>query len=206
MLKSIIINENLLHPAFALAVSFDTSVRGCELKSINMKEVFKNIPGYEGYYQVSNLGRVKSLARKVKWNNTIRNQDERILNPPITDGYRRMGLCNGIRKHFKVSILVAMAFLNHKPDGTQKIVVDHINNIRTDDRLKNLQLISQRENSSKGRKGTSKYIGVSWSKIRNKWIAAIYINGKHKNLGGFTSELEASQVYQNELLTLKQRT
>jgi hypothetical protein len=86
-------------------------------------------------------------------------------------------------------MLVAMAFLNHKPDGTHKIVVDHINNNKLDNRVVNLQLISQRENLSKDRKdGTSKYVGVCWKKSRNKWQVDIKIDGKRKYLGLFTDE------------------
>jgi ribosomal protein L15E len=73
-----------------------------------------------------------------------------------------------------------MAFLNHTPCG-YKIVVDHIdNNIKTDNRLENLQLITQRENVSKDIKNTSsKYIGVCWHKKAKKWRSSIQINGKY---------------------------
>ena len=47
-----------------------------------------------------------------------------------------------------------MAFLNHKPNGN-KLVVDHINNVKTDNRLSNLQIITQRKNTSKDRTGGS---------------------------------------------------
>jgi hypothetical protein len=93
-----------------------------------------------------------------------------------------------------------MAFLNHKPDGTNKIVVDHINNIKTDNRLVNLQLISQRENTSKDKKnGTSQYTGVCWKKSKNKFEAQININNKYKYLGLFTDEYEAHLAYEKAL-------
>ena len=156
-----------------------------------MKEVFKDIPNYEGLYQISNLGRLKSL----KFNK------ERILKPTVGgNGYLFVNLCcEGKLKPITVHQLVAIAFLNHTPCG-YKIVVDHINCDEQDNRLENLQLISQRENSSKDRKGgASKYTGVSWHKTYNKWISAIRINGKKKHLGYFKCELEASEAYQSKL-------
>jgi 3'-phosphoadenosine 5'-phosphosulfate sulfotransferase len=155
------------------------------------KEIFKNIPGYEGLYQVSNLGNVKSLKY----------EKEKLLKPcKDTWGYYFVNLCKDRkRKGFAVHKLVAMTFLNHIPNG-HKIVVDHINNIRTDNRLENLQIISARENISKDWKGnTSKYTGVSWHKRENKWKSQIQINGKRKHLGRFTNEFQAHEAYQKAL-------
>ena len=68
----------------------------------------------------------------------------------------------------------------------------------------NLQRTNQRVNASKDKKGgTSKYIGVSWYKITNKWVSKIEINGKIKHLGYFTDEKEAAQAYINELNKIK---
>lgn len=161
-----------------------------------MKEIFKDIPNYEGYYQVSNLGRVKSL----NFNGT---KKERNLKGTLSCGYLTVGLCKGgIRKTYKISQLVAIVFLDHKPDGF-KIIVDHINNIRTDDRLENLQLITTRENTSKDQEGKSKYTGVCWHKQHKKWKADIRINGAKKWLGYFDDEKEASKAYQKALKNLK---
>ena len=162
-----------------------------------MKEIeFFNIPNYEGFYKISRCGIVKSLKQS----------KETILNGCIDKcGYKQFSLY-GKRGmfNFKLSQLLAMTFMGHKVDG-HKIVVDHINNDKTDNRLSNLQLISQRENTTKDRKGTSAYIGVSWSETRNKWISQITINGKHKYLGAFVDELEASKAYQKKLKSLKQQ-
>jgi len=90
------------------------------------------------------------------------------------------------------------------PDGTHKIVVDHINGIRSDNRLENLQLITNLENSSKDRKnGSSKYTGVTWSKDNSKWKSTINVNNKNISLGYFTSEEEASEYYQNALKAIE---
>ena len=154
-------------------------------------EIWKDIPNYEGMYQVSSLGRVKSL----------RFNKEKILKPSIrTDGYLKVGLTkNKETKNITVHLLVATSFLNHKNDGTNKIVVDHINSIKTDNKLKNLQLISNRYNCSKDRKGISKYTGVTWFKRDKKWKAQIFKNNKQIHLGYFNTEIEASKAYQKEL-------
>ena len=155
------------------------------------EEVFKDIPGYEGVYQISDLGRVKSL----KLNR------ERILKPIVSgNGYLFVNLfCEGKQKNITVHQLVAIVFLNHTPCG-HKIVVDHINCDEQDNRLSNLQLISNRENLSKDKKGyTSKYTGVCWKKQNKKWISQIIINGKAKYLGLFTDEYDAHLAYQRKL-------
>ena len=152
------------------------------------KEIFKDVPNYEGMYQVSNLGNVKSLIS----GKTLKLQK-------IKNQYVQVGLKN---KTFRVHQLVVMAFLNHIPNG-HEIIVDHINNDKHDNRLENLQLVSNRKNSSKDRKnGTSKFVGVCWSKRHEKWISKIYIDKKFKYLGLFNSEIEASEKYQKELKKL----
>ena len=163
-----------------------------------MEEVFKDIPGYEGIYQVSNLGRVKSL----KLNR------EKILKPSGDSlRYSHVILYNeGKRKAKKVHQLVAIAFLDHKPNGYNGLIVDHKDNNPLNNRLSNLQLISQRENSSKDRKGISKYTGVSLVKRSNKWTSKIAINSKVKHLGTFNSEEEASKYYQDALKSLANNT
>ena len=166
-------------------------------------EVWKNVPNYEGLYQVSSLGMVQSLERVVKRSdNQKKTFKERFLKAnPDGHGYLMVTLSkDGKRKTFKVHKLVAMAFLGHKPCGYRE-VVDHIDNDKLNNRAENLQLTTQRNNASKDRKGTSKYTGVTWYKPLNKWRAKIYTNGKHKYLGYFTCELEASQAYQEALKT-----
>lgn len=169
-----------------------------------MKEIWKDIPGYEGLYQVSNLGNVKSLPRKICNYQGFHISKERILKPgKNSKGYLSVVLSdnkNNIIKSKKVHQLVAMAFLNHKPDGSLKKVIDHINNNKSDNKLHNLQIITNRENCSKDVKNkTSKYTGVSWEKRRKKWVVRIKINKKYLHLGYFDNEIEAHICYQNKL-------
>ena len=157
-----------------------------------MQEIFKDIPNYEGLYQVSNFGNVKSL----KWGK------ENILKDVLSkQGYLIYTLRkNKTRKDMKGHQLVAMAFFNHTPDGTHKLVVDHINDIKTDNRVENLQIVTQRFNSHKTQGNySSKYKGVCWVGKRNKWMASIYLNKKSFFLGYFENEYDAHLVYQNKL-------
>jgi len=157
-------------------------------------EIWKSILGYEGFYEVSNLGNIKSL----NYNNT---KKENVLMQNIgSNGYFVVSLSkNNIRKQRTVHQIVAESFYNHIPNGN-KLVVNHINFIKTDNRLENLEIVTNRENSNKKHiKSTSKYTGVCWHKQHNKWVAQIVINSKVKHLGYFLDELEASRSYDKAL-------
>jgi hypothetical protein len=173
------------------------------LKKFKMEEIWKDIPEYEGLYQVSNLGRVKSLPKE--WilgrNGAIQRHSGMILKQGVVkDGYLMVVLSKNIkRRGFYVHQLVAMAFLGHKPNGF-KIIVDHINDNPADNRVENLQIVTQRYNVYKTQgKYSSQYKGVYWHKERKKWLAQILIGGKRKFLGIFTDEYEAHLAYQNAL-------
>lgn len=75
-----------------------------------MEEIWKDVPGYEGLYQVSNIGRVKAIA---KIDGKGKPRKERMLKPYITEHhYYRVGLVKeGQRKHYLVHRLVATAFI-----------------------------------------------------------------------------------------------
>ncbi len=159
---------------------------------MNYMEIFKEIKGYEGLYEVSNTGKVKSLKRKNRLN-------ERLLKIHLsTGGYPQVLLTkHGKSKTYQVHQLMAIAFLNHIPNGN-KTVVDHIDNVKTNNKLENLQLITHRINSSKDtfrKKKTSKYIGVNWDEKRKKWRASKRINGKKTYLGMFKTEIDAYEAY-----------
>jgi len=156
-------------------------------------EIFKDIKGYEGLYQISNYGNVKSFVRS----------DGRILKPGLGGvGYLTVALCNGDKKKSRtVHQLVAEAFLNHEPCG-YKLVVDHIDNDPLNNNINNLQLVSQRQNTSKKKNTSSKYTGVHFNKKAKKWQSTIRINGIKKYLGSFNCETKAHLTYQNKLKTL----
>lgn len=159
-------------------------------------EIWKYIPNYGGLYEVSNLGNVKSYKK----------HPEGKLLSRCFDGHGYLHVLlykNGKSKTKKVHQLVAEVFLNHNPCG-YKLVVNHINFIKTDNRVKNLEIVTARENANlKHIKSSSQYVGVSWIKNIGKWRSVILINGKNKFLGHFTDELEAHNAYQNELQKIK---
>lgn len=169
-------------------------------KGLVCQEKWRDIPEYEGLYQASDLGRIKSLKRIVICKKgTKKPVKERILSPyNVGKGYLGVSLNKkGCYRSFSIQTILAIVFLAHTPCGFKK-VVDHKNNNKLDNRVSNLQLITQRENSSKDKKSyKSKSVGVC--KRKNSWVSRIYIDGKRISLGSFDSELEASKYYQNAL-------
>ena len=151
-------------------------------------EIYKDIPGYENSYQVSNLGNVKSFKSK----------SPKVLIPILNKwGYLQVSLCkNNIKKVYTIHQLVTITFLNFIPNG-HKMVINHINFNRTDNSLENLEVVTNRENCNMQHiKSTSKYTGVSWRKDRKKWAAEIKINGKRVRLGHYFTEDDAHLAYQ----------
>ena len=113
-------------------------------------EEWRDVVGYEGRYQVSSMGRVKSLERKVRhWRGGERIQKERILKPSNDRrGYLLVSLCDGEkRKTFSVHRLVCQAF-HENPDN--KPQVNHINEIKTDNRACNLEWCTCKQNVNHG--------------------------------------------------------
>lgn len=157
------------------------------------KEIWKDIPNYEGLYQVSNLGNVKSLPKKFNKTGCIlksKTKNEKY--------YKAVDLNNkGIRKTYLIHHLVSMTFLNHNPKDNKLLVIDHINNNKLDNRLENLQIVTHRVNVNKDMKSSSVFWGVSYYKKTNKWRCQKYINGKIKHLGYYKTEQEAKIVYDN---------
>jgi len=156
-----------------------------------MIEEFRDVEGYKGLYQVSNLGRVKNIKDKI------------LKGCDAGKGYLKVNLSKeGKSKNVYIHQLVAIAFLNHTPNGN-KVIVDHVNNNRSNNRLENLQLITHRLNLAKDRRNkTSKFTGVSWNTKEGLWVSRICVNYKVKFLGYFTNELEASNAYQKALHSL----
>ena len=107
------------------------------------------ITGYEGLYEVSNTGKIKSLGRYKSFGNRGSKvwMDEKILIPRKDKyGYCIVQLCkNGKKKFAKVHRLVATAFVDNPKS---KPFVDHINTIKNDNRVENLRWVTSKENSN----------------------------------------------------------
>ena len=113
-------------------------------------EVWRDIKGYEGIYQVSDLGKVKSLARTIYFpSGGKRKVKDRILKPAIDkDGYELLTLAkNGENKNTRVHRIVAEAFI---PNNENKPQVNHINEIKDDNRAVNLEWSTSQENINHG--------------------------------------------------------
>ena len=104
-----------------------------------MEEVWKDIAGFEGLYQVSNLGNVKRLISE-------RVFAERLIGRTIDRyGYvKRVLSKNGKNSYFTEHRLVAISFIDNPDD---KATVNHINGIKTDNRVENLEWCTNKENT-----------------------------------------------------------
>ncbi|MDQ0022898.1 hypothetical protein J2X90_000684 [Variovorax paradoxus] len=112
-----------------------------------MAEIWKSVVGYEGFYEVSDEGRVRSLPRVVPSRGGFRLTKERILKPIFISGYPAVALCaNGKPKTRKIHQLVAAAFLEPKPSDLH--VVRHWDGDEKNCRLSNLLWGTNLENSA----------------------------------------------------------
>ena len=107
-------------------------------------EIWKDIPNYEGY-QVSNLGRVKSLERIDALGRKV---EEKILKPQLVRRYYRVCLCKqSIKKTYRVHRLVWEAFNGTIPEGYE---INHLDERPINNRLSNLSLVTHKENVTWG--------------------------------------------------------
>ena len=108
-------------------------------------EEWKDIPNYEGLYQISNLGRIKSLEKMLKNKNGYRKSEEKILIPQRRkNGYLKVELYkNGQRKTFMIHRLVGEAFV-FKPEN--KCEINHKDGNKENCCVSNLEWITHSEN------------------------------------------------------------
>lgn len=151
-----------------------------------MKEVWKDVIGYEGIYQISSKKRVKALTKIIVGGryNCPRKFKEKVLSGKVGDVHLTK---NKKRKTFDIETLYQINFNGFKPKGDRK------------ECIVGGKIISRRELvqgvKSKSKNKTSKYTGVHWSNLCNKWRAVIAINKTDIHLGLFKDELEAKAMY-----------
>lgn len=153
-----------------------------------MKEIWKDILGYEGFYKVSNFGRIKSLKRKVNTNDGYTaNYKERIMKPCIlSKGYLGIRIhknCKGESK--KIHRLVLETFI-----GKSELQVNHKNGIKSDNCLKNLEYCTNKENC-----GHASKIGLfeNHRKLNDSQVYRIkFIAKNYKVEKGYWSKLAKS--------------
>lgn len=146
----------------------------CLIGRLNdLQEIWKNIEGYEGQYQISNLGRVKSLAR-INYANHF--QDERILTPvDHGKGYLLVHLSRGTKvKQIAVHRLVAETFI---PNPNNKPQVNHLDEDVTNNRLDNLEWCSSQENLTYGHRIENAWKTRTANKTRGRRIKKFTISG-----------------------------
>lgn len=130
------------------------------------KTIFKPVPGYEGLYDVSNKGDVYSHY----WH--------QLLTPKRSpQGYLRVTLCKGTNAHKTISIhrLVALAFI---PNPENKPTVNHVNEIKTDNRVENLEWATIAEQNAHGTRTIRAMAHTDWKK-RNEKINYNLVAAKH---------------------------
>ncbi len=150
-------------------------------------EIWNSVKGYMCLYEVSTTGKIRNAINRKEFNLK-----------PRPDGYIRVGLRkDGKYKAHYLARLVYESFIGI-PEGLFE--VNHIDKNKLNNSLCNLELISKRENCCHRSKDkfnkSSKYSGVCRYNDK-KFRAYIYIDGKQKSLGYYTSEEEAYQARVN---------
>lgn len=117
-----------------------------------MQEIWKPVIGvndglYDGYYEISNLGRFKMLPRLLNCVKGMRISKEKIVTGTNSHGYRMVSFKkDGIKKVLNVHVLVARAFVNN-PNPEKFTIVNHLNSDRADNRAENLEWCDHSRNA-----------------------------------------------------------
>ena len=150
-----------------------------------MKEIWKPIYGYEGYYEISNMGNVKTLKRKkyIPKNNSYGYIKERKLKPwKDSNGYMNIDLCKNKKStRYKVHRLVAETFIDN-PENLP--FVNHIDFNTSNNKVENLEWVTARGNVmhsfSNGRISVPKNTKFPFKTVKE--IRELYETGKYSQV------------------------
>lgn len=149
---------------------------------IFMQEIWKDVCNYEGYYQISNKGRIKSLDRYVERNGKLVKVKGKILNLNKNNaGYYYLNLCtNNSRKKFLIHRLVAIAFI---PNQNKLKCINHKDENKSNNSVENLEWCNHKYNSNYGN------IRSKLSDKKCKSVICLELNKK------FKSQTEAANYF-----------
>ena len=155
-------------------------------------ETWKDVRGYEGLYQVSDLGRIRSLGRVVNSKNgSYGKKRERILTQEVTVfGYCRVRLfdAEGKAKHYAVHRLVAQEFIGN-PEGLE---INHKNEIKTDNRVENLEICTSKYNCNYGTR--NKRLSEMNTEKKDLWCKGVVQKDLNGNvIARYESRLDAER-------------
>jgi len=158
-----------------------------------MTEEWKDIFGYEGLYQISNFGNVKSLKREYtcgKGRNVIKK--ETIISQQINNhGYRYCFLFNGKKSIKYIYTLVGIHFVEN-PD--KKPQINHKDLNKENNNVSNLEWVTNKENTIH-QYSLKRDLPTGVSKRGNRYVAQTTIQGKKKHIGSFSSIIDAKNAY-----------
>lgn len=168
-----------------------------------MEEIWKDIPNYEGYYQASNLGNIRTCERIITYSNGKINKYKSKSRKPSLSEYRMIALSkNGNVKMYKLSRIIANLFV--KGQSGIRNVVNHKDGNKHNDISDNLEWCTNSENiihafENNLHKFKNKIRGVFFDENRNKWTVYLYRNNKNIFVGRFLLESDAINAYNKKL-------
>lgn len=166
------------------------------------EEEWADIKGFEGFYQVSNFGRIRSLDRVIRYSNGATAKHKGVIRRASVCEYRMAVLSrNNKICALKISRLVALNFVKNPND---LMVVNHIDGNKLNDHFSNLEWCTYSRNSVHAfeiglSKKVNKTPGVFYESRRGLWAAYIYRGDKNIFVGRVSSEGEAAAARSEKL-------
>ena len=161
------------------------------------EEIWKDIIGYEGLYQISNLGRVKSLERIKPNNQPIKETIKKLK--LSKKGYYYIALYKDtICKTHGIHRIIGIHFIEVDMNLIENLEINHKDGNPRNNNIKNLEWVNKRENNSHNKIGgnfISKFIGVGWLGVYKKFKAEVRINDRLLYLGESINEIDCAETY-----------